>query len=713
MNASDFLYIFQWWIILFSLGLIFFPLTSLIFHSFFDKGYIFSKILGVLLLSYAIWLLASLKILNFSAISLLLILAIFLVVNTYLAYKKKTSESILPNFKLFLFEELLFTIGLIFWAWVKGHEPSIHGLEKFMDFGFINSILRSDYFPPKDLWLTPESINYYYFGHLVTAVLTKLSALDSIISYNLMLATLFGITLAASFSIGANLFYRYSTDHKRPTILAGLLSAFLVTLGGNLHTIYAFFQTYTPPENPVPFWTLPLQWNLDSYWYPNATRFIPFTIHEFPLYSFVVADLHGHVLGIPFVLLAMALLLVIFFSPKLPILPIGKHTVHYILLSLLVATFLMTNVLDGPIYLLVTFLVFLARELRLNDKFSLSSLLSATYHLLPTILLAILFSLPFWLSFKPFAQGIGLLCAPQALVNLGKLGPFIFEADHCARSPFWMLTILWGFPYFVILGFIFLILKSLKKLLTIDLLVLTLAIAATFLILIPEFFYAKDIYPAHYRANTVFKFGYQAFIVLGLISGYILTRLISNVKSQISNIPYLLFLTFAFCLFTLVALYPYFAINSYYNKLQTYQGQDGLKYLADLYPDDYQAILWIRSSFKNQPVILEGQGDSYTDYARISSNTGLPTVVGWPVHEWLWRGSYDEAGKRSAEVTTLYENKDPDLTKDLLKKYNVSYVYIGELERQKYPNLNEVKFQSLGQIIFQSGNTRIYKLNPL
>ena len=324
--------------------------------------------------------------------------------------------------------------------------------------------------------------------------------------------------------------------------------------------------------------------------------------------------------------------------------------------------------------------------------------------------LAILFSLPFWLSFKPFGSGIGLLCAPDFLTNLGKLGPFLFEANHCARSPLWMLFILWGFFYLVVLGFLIKLLKGLKlpkSLSSTDLLALTLALTATILILIPEFFYVKDIYPAHYRANTVFKFGYQAFIILALTSGYMITRLISNLKTFSFS---LVFLPFALLFFTLVALYPYFAINSYYGSLKNYQGLDGLSYLGDSYPSDYQAILWINNNISGQPVILEAQGDSYTDYARVSANTGLPTVIGWPVHEWLWRGSYDETGKRGTDVATLYESPDRTLTSTLAQKYNISYIFIGTLERQKYQKLDEKKFENLGKLVFESGNTRIYQL---
>ncbi|OGE20576.1 hypothetical protein A2874_02580 [Candidatus Daviesbacteria bacterium RIFCSPHIGHO2_01_FULL_43_17] len=717
MDSFDLINIFQWWVMIFALGVIFLPLCALLFSNFFDRGYIFAKILGMLLVSYLAWILASLKILPFSLPTLIGILAIFIVASTVISYFKQSFQKLGGQWKIILFEEILFTAGLIFWAYVRAHEPSIHGLEKFMDFGFINSILRADYFPPKDIWMAPLSINYYYFGHLVGAVLTKLSGLTPGVSYNLILATLFGLTLSASFSIGANLYYFFTlqkeTVSRKLLAVSGILSAFLVTLGGNLHTIYAFLQTY-PVENPTPFWNLPIMFNFQGYWYPNATRFIPFTIHEFPLYSFVVADLHGHLLNLPFVLLLLALLIKIYHSSIL-------HLPSSIFISLLIAIFLMTNVLDGPIYLLVIFSVLLAREsrsLRLTAyglrRFAVSCSQSAA-----VAVLAILFSLPFWLSFKPFGSGIGVLCAPGFLTNIGKLGPFLFETNHCARSPFWMLLILWGFFYLVVLGFLFKLLKSLRPLKLLnpaDLLALTLTLASTILILIPEFFYVKDIYPAHYRANTVFKFGYQAFIILGLVSGYMITRIISSFKK---TIPYTLYPKSAssqalliplLMLFALVALYPYFAVNSYYGSLKNYQGLDGLSYLSDSYPADYQAILWINNNISGQPVILEAQGDSYTDYARVSANTGLPTVIGWPVHEWLWRGSYDETGKRGTDVATLYESPDRTLTSTLAQKYNISYIFIGTLERQKYQKLDEKKFENLGKLVFESGNTRIYQL---
>lgn len=699
MNITDAIFIVQWWIILFSLGLLFLPLTSVIFHSFFDQGYAFSKIIGLLLLTYVIWLLGSLQILPFTSLTIYFVMGFFTLIIALLLYKKRLPSIPREKLVIFLGEELLFTVAFIFWNYVRAHEPSLHGLEKFMDFGFINSILRSTNFPPADMWMTPLSINYYYFGHLVTAVLIKASGLYPAIGYNLMLASLFAITTTGSFSIGANLYHLLDTKGKlHRTITSGVLSAFLVTLGGNLQTIYTFFQNYPDPENPVPFWTLQPAINFAGYWYPNATRFIPFTIHEFPIYSFVVADLHGHVLNIPFVLLFIALSVKIYHQKLF-------YWFDYLLVGLLIATNLMTNVLDGPIYLL--FIAVILMMINLSKNKLRLALLATIKSLAIIAAITIAFSLPFWLTFAPFAQGVGLLCAPQFLIDKGKIGPLLFEANHCMRSPLWMLAILWGFPYFIFFGFLTLVVKKLKPLGSLnraDLLAITFVLIATILILIPEIFYAKDIYPAHYRANTVFKFGYQAFIILALISGYMITRIFTQAKRSI------LYVILLIPLFFLVAIYPYFAISSYYGNLKNYQGLNGLDYLSPIYPSDYQAILWLQQNVQGQPVILEAQGDSYTDFARVSANTGLPTVIGWPVHEWLWRGSYDKPGKRVGEVTQMYESTDLNLTKQTLSQYNVSYVFVGALERQKYPNLNEDKFNNLGKVVFESDGTKIYQL---
>ncbi|MDP3998843.1 MAG: DUF2298 domain-containing protein, partial [bacterium] len=229
---------------------------------------------------------------------------------------------------------------------------------------------------------------------------------------------------------------------------------------------------------------------------------------------------------------------------------------------------------------------------------------------------------------------------------------------------------------------------------------------STLLLIFPEVAYVKDIYPLHYRANTMFKLGYQAFIMLSLSSAYIFMRIITAGK----NLFTLLFFCLSVLLFIPVAIYPSFSIKSYYNDLRNYQGLNGVVWLERQYPTDYKAIGWLRENVKGQPVVLEAVGESYTDYSRVSSFTGLPTVIGWPVHEWLWRGSYDEPGKRDAEVRRAYEATSLEETKKFLKKYRVEYVFVGTLERQKYPGVDFEKWSQLGTPVFQSGQTTVYQI---
>jgi len=742
MNLGDIIFIFQWWIMLAVIGAIFLPITSLIFSNFFDKGYIFSKILGIAFLSYFIFIVGISKILPFTTSTIILLIWISLLGNLFILKRKLLFIIIKERLPVFIFEEFLFLIALSFWSFIRANQPDIHGLEKYMDYGFVNSIIRSEYFPPKDMWFPPFSINYYYFGHLVTAMLTKLSNIPSSITYNLMLSTIFALTFTASFSIGANLIKNLKLQISNlKLITGGLLTAFLVAFAGNLQVIYAFFKSYG--ETPVPFWQLPFSISAfpNSYWYPNATRFIHNTIHEFPIYSFVVSDLHGHVLDIPFVLLTIALLLSLLLKSQvqnhksqinLNIKNQKKDSSliafwnlefgiwNLLLISFLLAIMYMTNAWDGIIYLLLASIIFF--YLKQYEKIIL------------LFLVFIVLSLPFSLSFKPFASGIGVLCAPDFLTNLGNIGPFLFEKDHCQRSPFWQLMILYGFFYFWVISFLFKIkitiqnsktfknlgfkhlnfIKNLKlkieNLPSSDLFILILIGLSTLLIIIPEFIYIKDIYPAHYRANTMFKLVYQSFIMLSISSSYIIYRLISNWKMENGKWKFPILIGFGSIGLFLVMIYPYFAINSYYEDLKNYKGLNGISYLKNLYPNDYQAILWLNKNIKGQPVILEAQGDSYTDYSRISANTGLPTVVGWPVHEWLWRGTYDIPAPRITDVQTLYETDDLKIAKNLIKKYNIEFIFLGDLEREKYTKLNENIFKELGTLIFQNSQTKIYQI---
>jgi YYY domain-containing protein len=780
--VGDIYMVLIWWGVLFLIGAAAYPITRNLFSSWFDRGYLFAKAVGLVIVSYIIWLGGSLKILPFTVGSAAAVTAVMFAVGLIIdkiirvqglavdgnrppENKNPASVNGKHVFFTYLFKELFFLLALGFWAWIKAHEPSIHGLEKFMDFGFTKSILNTTYlpgngkiFPPPDIWYSGYTINYYYFGHLVMAILTRLSGIDLRYTFNLMLASLFAFTFTMSFSIGYQLLHlggkgNWGDLGAKTKFFGGLLTAFLVTSAGNMQTIYAFTQGYSG-DNVKPFWQLlwpigqfwqDLPQGLSTYWYANATRFIPFTIHEFPSYSFVVSDVHGHVLSLPFVLLAIALIFAIFGvrgnkgdegNPG--------DTLRFLFFGILLAVLFMTNVLDAPIYggLLVILILFYRNT---YPFFSLSWWENKAGQLLP-VAVAGPAILPFLLNFKAFVSGVGVNCPPAKLAN-SKFGPILFETvDKCQHSPLWMMWLLWGFFWFcgVFLFVSAIRLKQNKKFkLNIQFTRVEWILGIFFvyclgLIIFPEFFYFKDIYPSYFRSNTMFKLGYQAFIMFSIMSGYTIIKYLRlKILDFRLKILKTVFIILLIPQFFLVAIFPIFAVRSYFNSLIQYQGLDGLKWLRDQYPDDYEGIVWldgqivknapsaptdlpiaptpnpssVAASDREPPVIVEADGDSYTDYARFSAFTGLPAVIGWPVHEWLWRGTYDIVGPRRTDVQTIYESRDVDATRTILQKYHVKYIIIGTLEQSKY-KIDRVKIDLLAKPLFTGGQTVIYEVIP-
>lgn len=733
---SDFWIVLQWWGTLFLVGAVAWPLTKTLFGldprlrgddrmGWWDEGYLFSKAVGMAAVTWIVYALGTIRVMPFSIWSIGVAMGAVFFLGIFFHKGNRGNKG---NWGRIIIEEVFFLAALLLWSWVKAHEPNIRGLEKFMDYGFMQSILNTKFFPPQDMWYTGLPINYYYFGHMVTAVLTRLSGLDLAYTFNLMLATIFALTLTMSFSIGYQI-SQIGQIRQIGRIAAGTLTAFLVTLAGNMQTIYAFTRGYTG-ENVKPFWEL--GWKLtegfNTYWYANATRFIPFTIHEFPGYSFVVSDVHGHVLSIPFVLLAIGMLIQLsaISYQQSARLKAESWKLKAIFYGFLMGVLLMTNALDGPIYFgLFALLLFMTNRPNWSNG-------------LYVLAAAILTSLPFLSHFKSFVTGLAVNCPPAFLANT-KIGPIMFEGvEKCQISPLWMWWLLWGFFIFCGGWLIFSnfklktfnfklsqIIQLNTEIPQLEKLLLIFFIFALGLVIFPEFFYFKDIYPAHFRSNTMFKLGYDAFILFSIISGYTIVKLFHKKLFFILLIPQLI----------LVSIFPIFAVRSYFGGLKNYEGMYGLNWLAKEYSDDWRAIEWLQNQTENGKrktanrkeghifslpftfyrlpsdrfAIVEADGDSYTDYGRFSAFTGIPTIIGWSVHEWLWRGSYDVVAPRREEVRLVYESADAQVTRAILRKYAVRYIIVGKLEREKYKSVNEGAFGLLGKELFRSGKTVIYE----
>ena len=231
-----------------------------------------------------------------------------------------------------------------------------------------------------------------------------------------------------------------------------------------------------------------------------------------------------------------------------------------------------------------------------------------------------------------------------------------------------------------------------------------LVVVGAVLVLVPEFVYLRDQFGN--RMNTVFKFYYQAWILWSIAAGYGMIKSIEKSRGYLKWIPGLVFVLT--CAIGLV--YP---ITSLPEKtgLLNFQTKpaitlDGASQLAANNPDEYAAILWLRH--QPQGVIVEAIGGSYSEYARMSTFSGQPTLLGWPGHESQWRGGYNEVGSRQQDVEAIYVTPDWQATKELLEGYNVDYVVIGNLERVTY-KVFEQKFAENLAVAYQTGSVTIYQ----
>jgi uncharacterized membrane protein len=221
------------------------------------------------------------------------------------------------------------------------------------------------------------------------------------------------------------------------------------------------------------------------------------------------------------------------------------------------------------------------------------------------------------------------------------------------------------------------------------------------LIIGPEFLYLRDNFG--YRINTIFKFYYQAWIVLSLAAAYGIILLFRNLRGA-ANVAF----SIVVALVLVVGLtYPALSV---FNKTNNFKPPFG--YTLDDFdrvqrenPDEAAAIAWLRSA--PDGVVAEAVGGAYSNYARISIYTGLPTVLGWGNHEGQWR---DQAlqGSRQSDIEALYTTNDWATTQDIINRYNIRYIYIGNLERSTY-NVNEEKFDRFLKPVFQQGSVMVYE----
>jgi len=217
-----------------------------------------------------------------------------------------------------------------------------------------------------------------------------------------------------------------------------------------------------------------------------------------------------------------------------------------------------------------------------------------------------------------------------------------------------------------------------------------------------EFVYLRDVFGT--RMNTVFKFYFQAWVLWGLAGAYALAGFVQRGRAGLVVVAGLLVVG--------GLVYPVLAIPARASEYGGPSTLDGTAYLAEAQPDDVAAIAWVNENVDGAPVLLEAPGDRYRAYVyegRVSAQTGLPTLLGWAGHEHQWRGNYDEPARREPDIETLYTSVAPGEVLALMDRYDISYVYVGLLERARYPAAGLAKFAGLMDVVYDSGTVTIYR----
>ena len=713
-----------WYLLALVLGAAAMPLTGRLFRRFQDRGWMFSKVTAIAVSGFLTWFLVAVKIIKFTTMTCIVVTLVCAAASLILyCREQKAGFECIPfaHLDLVYAEELLFFTAFLLWTYFAGFHPAAYGTEKFMDYGFMEAMMRSKTLPATDLWYSQGKINYYYGGQYFAVFLTKLSGAKVELTYNLMRTFVAGLAFAMPFSLVHQMVTdrlgRIRTGWKKalPSV-TGILAGISVSIAGNMH--YVVYSKVIP-------WLQKLQGKeADSYWFPDATRYIGYnpdvpdkTIHEFPCYSFVLGDLHAHVVNVMFVLFLVGLLYAWMRSVRMReavIMKPGRKQFwkkqllipHILLAAVMIGMFRFTNFWDFIIYFVVTGGVVLFTNIVQFDGKVKRILAVTAVQAVEIIVISYVVSLPFTLQFDSMFKGVGI------------------AQNH---SMIHQLLILWGLPVVLTVLLIICIIweklrgganRSLYKLMKAisvpDLFAIVMGLCAIGLIVIPELVYVRDIYEnGNARANTMFKLTYQAYMLFGMTMGYGIFRMLVAARKKVFKVVSVIGLVL------LCWTFGYFgnSVYAWFGKVwepSEYKGLNATSFLSNDFTEDVAGIKWLKKNVKGSPVVLEANGDSYSGYERVSAMTGLPTVLGWYVHEWLWRDDTADLNEKSADIESIYTSLDVEYVKELLEEYDVSYIFVGSKEREKYGDaLNEEVLNSLGEVVFQDEvySTYILKVN--
>jgi YYY domain-containing protein len=711
-----------------------------------DRGYGLSKVLGVFLFATLVWL-CSLA--GLTADNNRLVIAIFIAL-IFLGFRGYRSGWLsVEELKTLLREygrsvEGTF-IGLtVFYGVIRFLNPEIFWGEKPMDSTFLNFFVRNQTLPPQDPWAAGSPMSYYYLGMYIIAALLKLTGITPAIGYNLAMATLAGWIGCALFTLCLLL-----TKNRKFTVWA----VWLLLLASNPEVLrLSIVNLFTWRE-----------FNFDTTFWPSTRVFTSPSFLEYTSWSLLFADLHAHVIAIPFTVTALALAAILFLDGG------SRYSGHGIALRLVLGAvvgalfglntwdFISFGGVVGLLIVLANVPLFWKPPTDSDGKPILGEVVLVTLFSRSVALVwdLLLFgssaALVVWLyrlgvSFRP-SGGWGWVATPEfnsSIKHFRVIGYWLVGMLLSVAVVAWnqqrqgrevsvprllggsvvftlalipgVLSVTRGFslhPWgtFIYCGALaacaFVVFwsderKPERTLLSIFM------ISGTLLIVILEVYFLLD------RMNTLFK-GYMAvWMITGvatMVGSYFAYQAILSTGSQrLQKLARVFAKTFVVMLLVGTSVNVY-AVVKMKRVPKRYYTFDGIAYLRDLNPDDAAVIDWFNSHIQGTPVILEAHGDGYREFTRIAMHTGLPTVLGWEHHARQRGLTHESAIARRKAIQGIYTSEDIEQTKKMLLDNAVDFVIVGKIEKATYRRLSSEKFDMHPEIftkVASFGESHIY-----
>lgn len=729
-----------------------------------DRGATVTRPIAMLAAIYPAWLLSSTGLVAYGPGP---VLATLLTVGVgawlWLVRRERFERSWLRG--LLLAEAASLALFLAY-LWLRGFTPDIMGTEKPMDVAFLASSARATTMPPPDPWFAGESINYYYLGYLLYGTFSTLAGVLPEIGFNLALATVFSTTLVAAGGLGWNAVRPWFG--RRLAIACGALASFGVALAGNL---YAPGRLLQEPLQTVNAWwwdsAAGIGWRssrivcdgprVGNLCLPPATE----TINEFPFFSFLLGDLHPHLMALPYTLVAIGL------AWSLALKGGNLRTATAGSISRVACA----GVLAGALYALnawdmPTFMILLIAGVWMGA----GRTLAAAWRSIAVLLAAAVAAWsPFFARYvPPTAIAAGDAAAPLAgspLIStvLATLVPVAGERTSVTEY-FTIFGIGYGFGVaLVILGVaegtmeerrddlkfagvaavatvvpaiplaapllplcgipLALAIAQLRRLRqpSPQMFALALLAVAWALSIGVEVVFIRDAFFS--RMNTLFKFYFQVWTLYAVAAAVAMGVLWAAAASfRVRRIA----LAAAVVTAIVAGLsYPLLASLQWTGRFADWRGLDGLAYGDETAPDDVAAIRWLAEHAVPGDVVLEAAGCAYLPfdglpYNRVAAFSGVPTVIGWgDNHQRQWRAGQPallaEIRQRQDDVATMY--RDP--SSPLFADYDVRWLFVGQYETQA----STAACKSAGPYVgpgagypgpgwreaFRSGATRVYE----